>query len=282
MLVTCPAQEALVAAAPARLAIYYGIPSLVNGAGGDVSRAAAVFGAYDVVVFGDGLQYASKPGRRQWAGAEAHARTREIIQRLAATRPATQVFGYVPLGDTARLTSEELADAVRQWHQMGVHGIFLDEAGYDYGVTRRRQNEIVALVHELHLRAFVNAFDPDDVLSDRAVTLNARGGGNPDGAPSRLNEMDLLLLESFVVRNGVREPSDGWRARAEKADVYRKTVGIGVFGVTTTTPRTGFNRALCAQAWKEALAWVLSGFGWGEPDYAAGDSVLPPRACESR
>jgi len=269
-------------AAPGRVAIYYGIPSLVNGAGGDVSRAAAVFGAYDVVVFGDGLQYAAPPERTPWAGAEAHARTRQIIQLLARTRPSTQVFGYVPLGDTSRLTADEVAEAVRQWHDMGVQGIFLDEAGYDYGVTRDRQNDVVSLIHDLRMRAFVNAFDPDDVLSDEAVALNSRGGGNPAGEPSRLDEADLLLVESFVVRNGVRESADVWKARTEKAASYRRSTGITIVGVTTTTRRAGFNRSLCDQAWKEAVAWELSGFGWGEPDYAAGDSVLPPRACGSR
>ena len=48
---------AAVAADPFPLAIYYGIPSLVNGAAGDVDRAAETFRAYDVVVFGDGLEF---------------------------------------------------------------------------------------------------------------------------------------------------------------------------------------------------------------------------------
>ena len=44
------------AAAPLRLAIYYGYPSLVEQSGGDTARAAAVFGQYDAIVFGDGLE----------------------------------------------------------------------------------------------------------------------------------------------------------------------------------------------------------------------------------
>ena len=41
---------------PDKLAIYYGWPSAVNGAGGDINVAAAVFDDYDQVVFGAGLE----------------------------------------------------------------------------------------------------------------------------------------------------------------------------------------------------------------------------------
>ena len=54
---------------PKRLAIYYGIPSLVNGAQGDTARAAAVFAEYDLAVFGDGLEFPDVVPQRTPAGA---------------------------------------------------------------------------------------------------------------------------------------------------------------------------------------------------------------------
>src|SRR5689334_9511150 len=60
---------------PRRLAIYYGIPSLVNGAAGDVERAAAVFAGYDVVVLGEGLQYDAPAHGRPSAGPVERQRT---------------------------------------------------------------------------------------------------------------------------------------------------------------------------------------------------------------
>src|SRR5438552_3608566 len=68
------------AAAPRRLAIYYGYPSLVQGARGDLERAVATFSDYDVIVFGDGLELgpeaAADPGlqaERQRIGPIVHA-----------------------------------------------------------------------------------------------------------------------------------------------------------------------------------------------------------------
>ena len=265
-------------ASPARLAIYYGIPSLVNGAGGDVERAARVFAEYDVVVFGDGLQYdrrASGPS----AGPVEHERTRAIVRRLVQMRPAVQIFGYVPLGDTQRLSWAALTDGVRRWRDMGIHGIFLDEAGYDFGVTRSRQNEVIDLIHSAELRVFANAFDPDDVLAAVVVPVNARGGGNPHGLRSRLGGDDLLLLESFVVRLGDLEPADSWFERSRKAAAHSRRTGIGVMTVTTPRSDRPFDESLCELAWWGTVLWGFEGFGWGEPYFGAPSSQLPLRAC---
>ncbi len=49
---------------------------------------------------------------------------------------------------------------------MGVSGIFLDEAGYDWPViTRARQNTIIRFVHSLGMSAFLNAYQPETLTS---------------------------------------------------------------------------------------------------------------------
>src|SRR5437762_10297138 len=57
-LVSALALDAIATDAPLlqRLAIYYGYPSLVENARGDIVKATAVFAKYDVVVWGDGLE----------------------------------------------------------------------------------------------------------------------------------------------------------------------------------------------------------------------------------
>jgi hypothetical protein len=241
-------------AAPGRLAIYYGIPSLVNGAGGSVEHAAAVFGGYDVVVFGAGLQHPSSTERRPTAA---------IIARLAATRPSTRVFGYIPLGDASALPLAAVAEAIAQWKAMGVHGIFLDEAGFDFGVTPARQSAAVDAVHRAGLTAFVNAWQPDDVF----------------GAASRLRTGDLYLLESFLVKNSRLDDAAHWFARAERAAAHSRTRGVQVWTVTTTVAAAPFDPELCALAWWGTALWGFHGFGWGEPDFSAPSSQLPARAC---
>jgi hypothetical protein len=250
---------------PGRLAIYYGIPSLVNGAAGDIDRAAATFAAYDVVVFGEGLQYEVALHGRPVGGPVERQRTAAILRRLASLRPSTQVFGYVPLGNTAGLAMPVVTDAVRRWKALGVHGIFFDEAGYDFGVTRQRQNEAIDSARAEGLRVFLNAFDSDDVLADQP----------------RLGENDMYLLESFLVRNGELEDIDRWHERARKADAHSRATGIRVWTVTTTAA-PAFDARLCALAWWGTVLWGFEGFGWGEPAFSAPTSMLPRRECEAR
>jgi hypothetical protein len=264
--------------APARLAIYYGYPSLVNGASGNVERAAATFAEYDVVVFGDGLEFADVDTRRSPAGpgVTEHRRTRAIIDRLE--RQSVDVYGYVDLGNTQQLSPAELQSRVRLWAAMQVSGIFFDEAGYDFGVTRDRQNAITDFTHGLGLRVFMNAFNPDDVFAATPVPLNAAGGGNPSGAASRMGATDAYLLESFQVRLGKVEAWSSWKARTQAAVAHRARHGSRIFAVTTTTPETERSAVdLYAYAWWSAAVWGLDGFGWGEPHFSGASAKLPAR-----
>ena len=266
--------------APARLAIYYGYPSLVNGASGDVDRAAATFAEYDVIVLGDGLEFPDVQARRMppGVGPDEHRRTRAIIDRLRALAPSTRVYGYVDLGNTQKLPVPEIQYRVRLWSAMGVAGIFLDEAGFDFGVTRERQNAVIDFIHELRLSAFVNAFNPDDVFTATPVPLNGAGGGNPAGLPTRLGARDAFLLESFQVRLGEPEAWPAFAARTAAAVAHRDRFQTRVYAVTTTTDRTEkLASQLYPYAWWSAALWGLDGFGWGEPDFSGVTSKLPAR-----
>jgi len=266
--------------APARLAIYYGYPSLVNGASGDVERAAATFADYDAIVFGDGLEFADVQPRRTPAGPgpDEHRRTRAIIERLRAQSPSRRVYGYVDLGNTQKLPIAEIQNRVRLWSAMGAAGIFLDEAGFDFGVTRERQNAVIDFIHDLGLSAFVNAFNPDDVFTAAPVALNGAGGGNPTGLPTRLGERDAFLLESFQVRLGEPEAWPTFAARAAAAVAHRVRFQTRLYAVTTTTDRTEkMSSQLYPYAWWSAALWGLDGFGWGEPDFSGVTSKLPAR-----
>jgi len=265
---------------PARLAIYYGYPSLVNGASGSVDRAVAAFAAYEVIVLGDGLEFPDVNPRRLPAGPGAveHRRTKSIIEGLRARSHSVRIYGYIDLGNSQKLSIGEMQNRATLWAAIGATGIFLDEAGYDYGVTRERQNAIIDFAHSLGLSVFVNAFNPDDVFSAAAVPLNGVGGGNPAGVPSRLGANDAFLLESFQVRLGEIDNWSTWSARTAAAVKYREGFRSKVFAVTTTTTNTErAARELYAYAWWSAAVWGLDGFGWGEPDFSGVTSKLPPR-----
>lgn len=277
------------ATGPARLAIYYGYPSLVNGANGDVEKAASVFSAYDVVILGDGLEFPdNQSGRYPPGNPEEHQKAFRIIAAVRDRRPGTRFYGYVclgevpfPKGEKTSLTPGQLEERVRLWKDMGVAGIFLDEAGYDFAVvTRKRQNMAVSIIHELGLSAFLNAYFLDHLFSVKDQLPYADGTAkNPERLPPLLDRRDLFLLESFQVRNGNYENASAWQARLNQALDYRRRYGARIFATTTTTEHEPFSTEKFNYAWWTARLYGLDGFGWGEPNFAALSNALPDRRC---
>jgi hypothetical protein len=262
---------------PARLAIYYGYPSQVNGARGDVEKAASVFSAYDVVVLGDGVEFADlQPGRRpEGVGAQEHNHAAQIIRILKDRHPATRVFGYVCLGDSQALSNRELKQRILLWSQMKVAGIFLDEAGYDWKiVTRLRQNTAVGYIHQLGLSAFLNAYRPEDLFSLENISEK-----NPGRISSRLGARDLFLLESFQIKSGSYEFASEWQQRLLPALAYRQKYGSHIFATTTAPGTAPFSLKQFDYAWWSAWLYDLDGFGWGEPNFAASSAALPDHRC---
>jgi len=277
------------ATAPAHLAIYYGYPSLVNGSNGDVGKAASVFSAYDVVILGDGIEFPDKEsGRHPTGDPEEHQRSLRIIAAVRDRSPGTRFYGYIclgeipsPKGEKISLTPEQLEERVRLWKHMGVAGIFLDEAGYDFTVvTRKRQNMAVRIIHELGLGAFMNAYFLDHLFSPEDKLPYASGAGkNPERLPPLLDRRDLFLLESFQVSNGSYESVSTWQARLNQALEYRRRYGPRIFATTTTTEQEPFSTEKFSYAWWTALLYGLDGFGWGEPNFAALSNALHDRRC---
>ena len=151
-------------ASPERIAIYYGYPSLVNGGNGDLARAVSVFADYDVIVLGDGLELDTS--------LEEHQFTTRMIQALQAAPRHPLVYGYIDLGNTQKLPLDAITDRIERWARMGARGVFFDEAGYDFGVTRERQNAAVVAAHARGLSACLNAFRPTDVFGSARTPLN--------------------------------------------------------------------------------------------------------------
>src|SRR5579885_2427166 len=153
---------------PKKLAIYYGYPSAINNANGNISQAVATFNQYDMVVFGATLEQNSHPD---------HNNTIAIINDPSMAN--TICFGYINSTDSLDIIQGQI-DA---WQSMGVKGIFCDQFGYDFGVTREKQRELVWCIQNksFGLKAFVNAFNVDDAFS-AAVDPTF----NPNGLPTRL------------------------------------------------------------------------------------------------
>ena len=241
-----------------RLGIYYGWPSAFDGAA-SVEQAVAGLGIYQVVVLGAGLQ---QPGHGD------HANTRAVVRALGDR--GAQVYGYVPLGSATGLDLATIEQQVKAWRAVGVAGIFYDEAGYDFGNTRARQNAAFAAAHAKKLRVFANAFAPDDLFA------RERSPQNPGGAGTRLRAGDSYLYESFGLIRGQPEEEGFRRSKVARLEAAR-ALGLQILGVTTS-PSAGF---FDGPAWERVIGLArscrLHGLGWGEYHFAAGDNVMPPR-----
>lgn len=198
-----------------KVLLYYGYPVAINGVW-NVEDAVSIYRTYDVVVLGDTYQ---DPAHTVYEDTVA------IIRRLAEVAPEVKVVGYVPIGldkswEDSNLTMDELKRRVNQWDDIGVHGIFLDEFGYDYSVTRERQNEIVTYCHDLGKFVFANSwsieycFNPDPMEISWLPDFHP----NPEGLPPVLNENDYYLYENLFYTT---EKLDDGSFDVECASVWR-------------------------------------------------------------
>ncbi|MCB9464476.1 MAG: hypothetical protein H6682_12360 [Candidatus Eisenbacteria bacterium] len=252
---------------PRDLLIYYSWPSLINGSGGDVALAAAEFGAYDDVVFGDLIETPEHPD---------HANTVAILAH--PSMDDTRTFGYIDLGVAPgqNLTLAEIETRMQQWQATGVDGIFLDDFGYDYSVTRERQNAAIALAHGLSMPVVANAWVPAQALGSDVDPI-----ANPDGLPTLLGTGDFYLFESFQIQEGAYVPEAQWQAKAESLEGYRQSTGIGVFTVTTMLPEDVYDEAKFHYAWFSGFLYGYESVGWGEYLFSALDALAPFHARPS-
>lgn len=195
------------AKAPGYLCVYYGYPSLINNAKGDLKIASNEFSKFDLIVLGDGLQKTTHPD---------HANTKTIIANLTTQKRI--VLGYVDLGVSTNNYSEAtLRQQINDWKNLGAAGIFFDNAGYDYKVTRSRQNAVIQYCRQQNLQLCMNAWNPDDVLADNSL----------------MAEGDYYLAESFLVGNNKYFDLTTWKKKADACALYAKQKGIKILCVST-------------------------------------------------
>ncbi len=263
---------------PRKLLIYYAIPININGVN-DADYAAGILANYDDVVLGGGLQDPEHAN---------YATTTSIIQKLAALSPNTVVWGYIDIGvSTNNHSLATLQEQIDQWVFAGATGIFCDDYGYDYQVSRTRQNDVLTYIHSKGIGAIMNAWNIDHVFSPAVEATY-----NPSGTATVADERDVYLLESWVFNTEVVEanPAASYhssrnyyaiisdiKTRGDAARTYRTTFGSRMFAVNIAK-FTGTSPAQLEEyrGVAEALAniWRLDGSGVAVASYASsGDDV---------
>jgi hypothetical protein len=246
------------------LLIFYSPPNIIN-LKYDNNYAAGILSRYDDVVLGAGLQ---DPGNAYYASTTA------IMSAVATLSPDTVIWGYIDCGvTTGNYSLGTLQTQIDQWIAIGAAGIFCDTIGYDFHVSRARQNAIISYIHTKGVGAILNAFNADDVL---ASTVNATY--NPGGTPTVANSTDVLLLESWVCNTDAYASPyyatfSDIKTRGDGAVAYRNSLGIRIFAANIVE-QTGrnFSQIQVFHDLAEALArtWRLDGSGVAASDYSSG------------
>ncbi|HPY03764.1 MAG TPA: hypothetical protein PK419_09655 [Spirochaetota bacterium] len=267
-----------------KLLIFYSWPNAINDAGlasDAVAAAAAEYGKYNYVVL-----------NRTFSGSDCPQDTVSAIINHPSCKN-TIFFGYIDLGMLAsshRLEMSEIKTRIAAWNDMGVDGIFFDEYGFDYDVTRARQNEAIDAVHAVKskkrgkmLSVIANAWILDDVFSADVNSVS-----NPDGSESHMGSNDYFLLESFFISEGnyvdAASPVSLQSAikKMNDATKYCASNGSMALTITTNSDTALYDEDKFLYSWYAALILGAEGSAWGEYVFSAGGSALNSSPFRSR
>jgi len=267
-----------------KLLIFYSWPNAINGAGSasdSVAAAAAEYAKYDYVVI-----------NRTFSGSDCPQDTVSAIINHPSCKN-TVFFGYIDLGmlsSSQRLQIGEIKTRIDAWNDMGVDGIFFDEYGYDYDVTRARQNEAIDAVHAVkskkrgrQLSVIANAWMLDDVFGSDVNPVS-----NPDGSNSHMGSNDYFLLESFFISEGnyvdAASPVSLQSAinKMNDATKYCLSNGSMALTITTNSDTALYDEDKFLYSWYAALILGAEGSAWGEYVFSAGGSAVNSSPFRSR
>lgn len=238
-----------------KLAFFYGWPSTINGST-TVAEAVNHYANYDMVVFGQGIENPSHPD---------HANTDLIINNAGMTN--TSVYGYVD----STISYTDIYTAIDRWIAMNVVGIFFDRFGYDFSVSREKQNSLVEYVRYKGKNSFVNAWNPDDVFSSAIEATY-----NPQGLSASIDGNDWYLAESYQIINGAFQSEIDWRTKSDKMTTYKTSNGTKM-AATTTYDASAFDQAKADYSYYSAILDDLDAWSWGEQFFSSSSSQLPFR-----
>ncbi|MCZ2394744.1 MAG: hypothetical protein LC105_12855 [Chitinophagales bacterium] len=243
--------------APKNLAIYYGWPSYVNQSSGNIQTAIQHFKDFHIIVLGDGIWQTNHGD---------HSNTTAIISGLKTLQPEIKIFGYVDLSTTIQnLSEQQLKDAIDGWKAMGVTGVFGDDFGSDFGVTRTRQNFFIDYAHSQNLSVFANGWDIDDVLGGNDCHLNGSFG-------------DYYLMEGYFVSDGYYTNFNSNITKSNKAFQYAIDKGVKIACVArelkanlnNNTPLTDKFKL----SWHATTMYNFSAFQYTDKNFSSDNNKL--------
>lgn len=254
---------------PKDLLIYYGYLNSFNSGvhGWYNEKVAQEMAKYSMIVLGDGVEAPSHPD---------YANTQIIIPRIKALNPCCLIFGYVSVNQTLA----NFKTKTDQWDTLQVHGIFMDEAGYDYGKTRSEFNECVDYVHgKTYAKlAFANAWNTDHILGTANDVSYPNSTYNSGSVESKLTMLDWILLESFSINTTAYSGTGGyasktdWAYRGAKASNLRAVYGVNFASVGIINDGNVNETDLFKFGYVSALMFSLEAVGSSNTSYGSSDA----------
>ena len=201
-----------------------------------------------------------------------------IVTRIKELNPNSLVFGYVSIDQEI----SPFQSKVDEWDAVGVHGIFLDEAGYDFGRTRTEFNVRVDYVHGSTNSniCFVNAWNMDHIIGTANDTSYPNATYNAGVVESNLTQNDWYLLESFPVNTLVYTGTSGyegaseWLARGVKAVNHRANYGINIASVGIIANGNGSAQDLFDFQFVSSLMFSLDAVGTSDDYYGSSSATV--------
>jgi len=262
---------------PTDLLIYYGYPNSFNSAvnSWNNEKVAQDMAKYGIVVLGNGVANPSHPD---------YSNTEVIVPRIKALNPGCKIFGYV----TVNQSTGDFEDEVDEWEVLEVDGIFMDEAGYDYGSVatngRVAFNTKVDYVHDQTYAklCFVNAWNMDHIIGTANDPSYPNSTWNSGAVASDLTANDWYLLESYPINTTAYtastpdgyEPKADWASRGVKAQGHRATYGINLAGSGIINNSNVDGQGLFDFLFVSAMIFSLDAVGSSDTSYGASSAAV--------
>lgn len=228
---------------------------------------------YRIIVFADGIQDSSHGD---------YSNTQTIISRLKVLNPSIKIFGNVPVNQTL----SNFQESVDEWEVLGVHGIFLTYAGYEYGDTstndREAFNTRVDYVHDTtsNLICFINSFYINHIIGTDNDPLYPNTTWNPNLLESTLTNNDYAFITSSAIdttlysgNNGYEAKTD-WETRITNAINKRFTYGINLVAGCIINNDNSNGQDLFNFAYTSALMGSFEGFCSSDTSYGSSSATI--------
>jgi hypothetical protein len=250
-----------------KLLIYYGWLSAFNSGVNQWNNDSVAhdFAKYQIIVFGDGI---ADPNHSDYTN------TVYVTAKIKQYNPETKIFGYV----SSNQNYSSFCAKVDLLANICVDGVFMDESGYDFGVTRANFNQKVTYIKtKLYRACFVNAWNIDHVLGTTNDPSYPNSVYNPGLAVSNLEIGDWYTAESFVVNpsypGGFATASD-WKTRGDKIKNSRNTyrINVAASGVIDNNDINGQSKS--DFSYHAALGYEFQAHGTSDINYAASSAAV--------